>query len=221
MTALVQVVTCNALKTLDEEAATKLADKVLAAADVVLWQELRVVHKRVLRSHRNWAHYFPKDGPWGVGISWRADRFTVYRGGRLHRVIPGIKRVDPARGFLDVVLQDRFTGQLWPVLSAHLTHQAFSSHPERRPRWRAVAIRLRLRSRRLARKFDRVVGGGDMNRHQWAPGGTFGVWATKGTYHSRKYDTLWYRGQVDRKGVARTIATPSDHHALGATFRAV
>lgn len=220
MSGQVRVVTCNALKTLNAAQVKVLLDQVLPVADVVLWQELRPVHRHAILQSAGWASYFPGDGPWGVGISWRTAKFVVHRSGRAHRVVPGIKHVDPARGFLDIVLRDRRSATLWAVLSAHMTHQAFTKHPERRPRWRLQAVRLRLRSRRLARKFDRMIGGGDMNRHHWHPGGTYGSWAGHGTYGKAMYDTLWRRGRVGLTVRATRIRTPSDHDALHAVFSA-
>lgn len=218
-THTIRVMTCNALKSLDERAAAKLIVKVTAQADIILWQELTSTHKKLLRNRAGWSSYFP-DNPWGIGISWRVQRFAVARPGRSRNVVPGIKRVDPARGFADIVLKDKHTQVLWPVVSAHMTHQAFTSHPERRPRWWLQAAALRIRSRRLARRWGRVVGGADVNRHRWAPGRTDGVWARSGTFGKAKYDVLWHRGDVRLAGTAQTLPTPSDHHALVAWFRA-
>ena len=218
MASHIRFATANMFKDLDADASRKLVDRVLGYTDVVVWQEVTRVHKATLKATDGWDHFFPRG--LGIAISWRRSMFTVQRAGRWRRVVPGIKHVDPNRGFADVVLHQRGTATLWPVLGTHMTHQAWTSHPERRPRWRALAARLRLRSRRLARRYGRVLGGGDVNRSHWAPGATIGAWPARPTHGSQRYDVLWRRGRVALVGTPVAIATPSDHDAVVAAFQA-
>lgn len=215
----VRFATSNMFKKLDADQSRRHVDKVIAQADIVVWQEATWLHRRTLRRTPGWATYFPRT-PGGLAISWRTDRFKVRRAGRAIGVVPGSRFFrDPIRGFADIVLQDLADGTLWPVLGTHMTHQSFTSHPERRPRWRAQSVRLWLRSRRLARRWGRVLGGGDVNRHHWAPRGTIGEWPPGGTHGQSKYDVLWRRGRVALVRGAHEIRTPSDHDTAVATFR--
>lgn len=211
-----RIATCNADKSLSKATARALVDRVISQADVVCWQEIGPHHMQALRLPPGWKTYHP-GSPWGLAISWRPDLYEVVRRGRVRRVVPGIRWVDPVRGCADIVLRERATGQVFAVMTAHLTHQAWTSHPERRGRWRLQAFRLRVRARRLARRWGAVVGGGDVNRDRWTPVGTIGHWAARPTYKGRRYDVLWTRGRIALSGRPQRIATPSDHDALVAT----
>lgn len=211
--------TANMLKLLDEAEVNKLIARVTGVSDVVKWQECTRDHRENLRAIPGWDHYFSK-GLGGLAISWRSDRFEVHREGRSHGIVPGSRFFhDPTRGFIDIVLQDLTDGELVAVLDTHATHQAWTSHPERRPRWRLLAYRLRLRMRRLARRWGRADGGGDVNRSRWAPKGTRGVWAAEPTHGRAYYDVTFLRGAIVTAGAAQAIRTPSDHHALTVALR--
>lgn len=219
----VRFATSNMFKRLDAAQSLQHVEEVLVEADVVAWQECTRIHKRTLKkmAELGWATYFPGT-PGGLAISWRTSRFALHRAGVGRRVIPGIRGVDPGRGFADVVLEDLDDdGTLWAILDTHMTHQAWTSHPERRPRWWALAWRLRRRSRRLARQYGRMLGGGDVNRNHWAPRGTIGEWPPGGTHGRSKYDVLWRRGRVTLAKPAHEIRTPSDHDTSVATFKSI
>jgi hypothetical protein len=213
----VRFATSNMFKRLDAAQSTEHVEKVTGRADVVVWQEVTRTHKHTLRALVGWDTYFAGSG---MAISWRASKFRVHRRGMWRSVVSGIRRIDPARGFADIILEDIRDGTLWPVVCTHMTHQAFTSHPERRPRWRVQAYRLWRRCRRLARKHGRVVGGGDVNRNRWAPRGTIGAWPEGGTLGRAKYDVIWRKGAVRRVGVVERVNTPSDHHTAIGTFEA-
>lgn len=214
----IRVATCNADKSLSRAVARRVVAEVTSQADVVCWQEVGPHHMAALKALPGWRTYHP-GSPWGLAISWRTDRLSLRRRGARRRVVPGIRDVDPVRGCIDVVLTDRASGDVYAVMSAHATHQAWTSHPERRGRWRLQAFRLRMRTRRLARRWGAVVGGGDVNRDRWAPVGTTGHWAARPTYKGRRYDVLWTRGRIAVSGRPQRITTPSDHDALVATVR--
>lgn len=213
-----RIATCNADKSLSKAAARALVAKVTEHADVVCWQEVGPAHMAALKALDGWRTYHP-GSPWGLAISWRTDLYAVRRAGKRRRVVPGIRFVDPARGCIDIALTDRATAEVYAVMSAHNTHQAFTSHPERKPRWDLQARRLKLRTRRLKRRWGAVVGAGDVNRDRWAPKGTTGHWAAKPTYKGRRYDVIWTRGRIEVLGRAQRLTTPSDHDALVATVR--
>lgn len=213
----IRLATSNMFKRLGPDQSRRHVQEVIARADVVVWQEVTRTHKRTLRNLNGWDHYFAGSG---MAISWRTDRLTVHRPGRWRAVVHGIRHVDPARGSADIVLEHLRTGVLWPIVCTHMTHQAWTSHPERRPRWWYQAWRLARRTRRLANKYGRCVGGGDVNRHRWKPKDTLGEWPDGGTHGSRKYDVLWRRGRVELLWPAYEISTPSDHDSSVACFRA-
>lgn len=216
----VRFATSNMFKNLNAEESLKHVNKVIDEADIIVWQEVTRVHRKTLRAlgDKGWATFFPET-PGGLAISWRTNRFMVSRAGIGRRVIPGIKAVDPARGFADIILEDIEDGTIWPVLDTHMTHQAWTSHPERRPRWWALAYRLRRRSARLRRRHGRMLGGGDVNRHRWAPKGTTGAWPPGGTHGRSNYDVLWRKGKVAMIRVPHEVRTPSDHDTPVATFQ--
>lgn len=218
----VRLATSNMYKNLGETEVDRHIALVIAQADVVVWQECTRDHRGNLRKigELGWATYFPV-GLGGLAISWRTARFSVARFGRARGVVPGMRSVDPERGFCDIVLEDLEDGELWPVLDTHMTHQAWSSHPERRPRWWVQAYRLRRRSRRLARRYGRILGGGDVNRHRWTPKGTVGHWPLGGTIGAKNYDVLWHKGAAAIVGRPVEIRTPSDHDSVVATFRSL
>lgn len=221
--AKIRFATSNMFKRLNEADVDRHIANVIAEADIVVWQECTRDHRQNLKRLPGWSHYFSK-GLGGLAISWRTDRFKVRREGRTHAIVPGSSFFhDPTRGFVDIVLQDLTDGFLWPIIGTHMTHQAWTSHPERRPRWRALAYRLRLRSRRLALRWGRVLGGGDVNRHRWAPRGTTGHWPAggSGTHGRAEYDVLWTRGDVRLVSGPVEVRTPSDHDTSVGVFRAV
>ena len=220
MTNTIRFATSNMFKRLTAKQSRRHVNKVLPLVDVVGWQEVTRVHRKTLIKKRaeGWETYF-SDKVGGLAISWRADRFEVYREGRSHRAVPGIP-LDPDRGFITIVLKDLLTGELWPIIVAHMTHQAWTSHPERRYRWWIQAGRLRWKSRRLKRRFGRMVGLGDVNRHHWAPKGTIGAWPAGGTLGRAKYDVIWRKGKVEKRGPIAALNTPSDHHTAIASLGA-
>lgn len=217
----VRFATSNMFKRLGEAQVDIHIAKVTAQADVVVWEECTRDHRQNLRKLEGWDHYFSK-GLGGLAISWRTDRFAVRRAGKSRAVVPGSSFFhDPTRGFIDIVLRDLEDNTFWPILCTHMTHQAFTSHPERRPRWRALATRLWLRSRRLNRRWGRVLFGGDVNRHKWIPKGLKGEWPDggRGTHGGSEYDPIGYRGRVMLVRESREIHTPSDHDTNVAKFR--
>jgi hypothetical protein len=213
--------TCNMFKRLDAEQSQALVDEVTAYADIIVWQEVTSAHRETLKKLDPlvWATYFSdRKKVGGLAISWRIARFTVQREGKTHRSSPGIT-ADPNRGFVDIVLRERQTGVAWPVIGTHMTHQAFTSHPERKVRWLYQAYRLRMRTRRLAINHGRCIGGGDVNRHRWTPKGTIGSWPREGTLGRVNYDVTWCRGDVEAAGRSTAIHTPSDHDAVVTRYR--
>lgn len=210
--------TCNARKDLSNRKIRRLIRKMTSRAEVIAWQEITPRHMAALRARDGWETYHP-GSPWGLAISWRTDLYTVRRKGKRRTPVPGLRGIDPARGCIDIVLEDTRTGEVIPVMSAHLTHQAWTSHPERRPRWRREARRVRIRTRTLKRRWGCVVGGMDANRSKWAPGGSVGHWARRGTYGSASYDVIWTRGDITVTSGPKRVRTPSDHRALVATVR--
>lgn len=214
MSRIIRVTTSNMFKNLNDAEVDRHIARIVEVSDVVLWQECTRDHRGNLRKigALGWATYFPSELG-GLAISWRTDLFTVYRGGVARRVVPGIRSIDPSRGFCDIVLEDQ-DGEVWPFLDAHMTHQAWSSHPERRPRWWLQAWRLRRRMRRLKRRYGRAVGGADVNRDHWKPRGTVGHWPNEGTIGAKQYDVIFTKGDVQAAGVAQAIHTPSDHDSV-------
>lgn len=213
-----RIATCNARKELSPRKARRVVRKMTSKAEVVAWQEITPDHMAALKELDGWRTYHPGT-PWGLAISWRTDLYDVRRKGKRRVAARGIKGVDPARGCIDIVLTDRRTAEVIPVMSAHLTHQAFTSHRERKPRWDLGATRLAIRSRTLTLRWGCMTGTGDMNRDRWAPKGTTGHWAGHGTYGSAFYDVIWTRGALSVTAGPTRVRTPSDHRALVATIR--
>jgi len=218
----IRFVTCNMFKRLNAAESQHLVNKTAAFADVIVWQEVtRDVHKQTLKAldPKVWATYFSdRSKVGGLAISWRIDKLEVQREGKTHRVVPGVP-LDPNRGFISIVLRERKNGTVWPCIGAHMTHQAWTSHPERRARWTIQAYRLRMKTRRMTINHGRCLGGADVNRHHWAPKGTVPSWPNEGTFGKAKYDVTWCRGDAEPVGESTAIHTPSDHDAVLTRYR--
>lgn len=197
-----------------------LMRSVAVHADVIGWQEIESAeHRLALRQLGGWKTHWFEGSAAAIPISWRKDRFTYLRGGQL-RIHKGQAGVTPERWFVWVVLRDHLTGRVVVRWNTHLISQAFSSHPERRLRWRTGEQLIVRQNRRLVKKYGAVVGGGDFNRSHWAPTGTTGVWASEGTHGpSVYYDALTVAGKAGVDGPVLRIQTPSDHDALVANIR--
>lgn len=214
-----EVVTCNARRQLGPDEARTVILKATAHADVVLWQELETpAHRAAVDALEGWSTYWPGGAANSVAISWRDDVVASVRVKRKRRVHKGQRHVTPARYIVRVVLVDH-DGTTWPIINTHKISQAFTSHPERRPRWRRHARMERRRARLMRLRWGAVIGGGDQNRNRWAPAGTTGHWAARGTLGARTfYDVLYIAGDVTIAGDPYRIRTASDHDALSGLF---
>lgn len=215
-----RIVTCNARRQLHAEAAEHVVRIVTAYADVVLWQELETpAHRFAVDQLPGWSTYWPGGAANAVAISYRdavVARVRVKRKRRVHR---GEAGVTPARYIVRLVFDDP-QGRTWPLINTHKISQAWTSHPERRRRWRRHARMERRRVASMLFWWGRVIGGGDQNRNRWSPAGTDGHWAALGTLgRDTFYDVLYTAGDVELVDGPRRIRTPSDHDALWGRFR--
>lgn len=212
-----RIVTCNARRQLDAEAAQLVVKLATSHADVVLWQELETpAHRHAVDQLAGWSTYWPGGAANAVAISWRDAAVYRVRLKRRRLVHKGEAGVTPARYIVRVVLDD--DDGSWAIINTHKISQAWTSHPERRPRWRRHARMERRRARLMLARWGRVVGGGDQNRDRWAPAGTDGHWPAHGTLGREFYDVLYTAGDVELVDGPRRISTPSDHDALWGRF---
>lgn len=217
----IRVVTCNAKKELHGADVRKVVAIAAEHADVIFWQEIETqTHRIAVRSlaGSGFATYWPGGAANAVPISYRRGRFRIVKKARriLHL---GRRGVTPSRWTTFLVLDDLLTRQRFAAQNLHLISQAWTSHPERRALWTKGARKAGRLAARLVKNRGALVGGGDMNRDQWAPKGTVGVWTDHGTYGNAHYDTLFFDGAMMLVGEPKRLPTASDHDALQATFR--
>lgn len=217
----IRVATCNARKELRGVQVDRLVASIQhLGADVILWQEVETTHHRsAIAALPGFLTYWPGGAANAVPISYRADRFSIANGRKAFLTHKGEKGVTPARYVVQLVLTTT-AGVVWPVLNTHMISQAWTTHPERRGRYKKHARVLATRARVLALRYGRVVGGGDVNRSRWKPAGTVGLWAKHGTHGSAFYDLLFTRGRVALVGGVVRVQTISDHDALVARLEA-
>lgn len=217
-----RVVTANARKELSPALVEALVRQVgRLGADVILWQEVETRdHRRAIEALPGYATFWPGGPADAIPISYRLATFTTARFGQVRRAHAGEAKVTPARYVASIILTD-LDGVVWPVVNTHMISAAWTRHPERRKRWNRHARILARRCRYLARRWGRVVGGGDVNRDHWTPAGTVGIWPQRPTHGSRRYDLLFVRGRIALNATAWSVDTASDHHAVVVDLEAV
>jgi hypothetical protein len=139
-------------------------------AGVIGWQEVDspAARDKLRRSLPGYQHFFPKAGPAkSVPISWRADRFELVKSGNV-RTHGGEAGVTPARYINWVILRQPGQNKRFIVLNTHFISGAWTKHPERRPRWRTHARKLRHLVGELGDEHPRapIFAIGDFNRRR-------------------------------------------------------
>ena len=202
----------------------QVVDREGAPIDVLLAQEVEradgILSVRALEAE-GWGTWFgidPKGGSQANPIAWRTGYRLLAKGSVKAHDKPGKPGWGPARWINWVALEHTATGARFAVINTHMIHQAWSSVPARRPLWQRHANLLTQVVGELRRTYGNVIGGGDVNRSKWAPAGTIGHWASRGTLGAGiYYDLLFTAGNVDTSTVG-LIRTSSDHDALAAAF---
>ncbi|MCW2785256.1 MAG: 50, phiBT1p18 [Marmoricola sp.] len=216
--------TCNIAKNLSLAEARKVV--ALAAKHTVVFvpQEIESQgHKEALHDLGRkglWATFWPGGTANAVPITYRRDLFDPEHRNS-HLINDGKAGKWPDEHTTLLVLRHRKTGIRFGVQNAHMIPMAFTAHNERRPDWDKGERKFAETSRNIVKHFGSLIGGLDANRNKYAPAGTTGVWAKRGTFGSAYYDTLFYAGRVQLVGKRATRyarGNPSDHDLLVATF---
>lgn len=218
--AVVRVVTANTQH--KPVVVRQVVEREGAPIDVACFQEVEwadgILSVRALQAD-GWGVWFgtnPGGGSQANPICWRPGIRLVAKGSVKAHDRPKERGWGPARWINWAALEH--DGAVFAVVNTHMIHQAWSSVPARRPLWQRHANALADLIADLRKTYGNVIGAADVNRSRWAPAGTVGHWASRGTLGPGiYYDLLFTAGQVDTSTVGR-IATSSDHDALAAAF---